>query len=100
MSLRHVLALRAPLLTTTLLGNGLRIVRDLQRGSLDTEMLARRARRMLVKARFQHRSPPPRVRFPIVDAPSLARDVDTHEEAEELERNWSERASGSTTSPG
>lgn len=87
---RHILALRPPLLTVTLMATGLRITRDLQRGTLDVETLARRAARMLVKSRFQRRSPPPVVRFPLVDAPSLARDVDTVEEAEQLEREWRE----------
>jgi hypothetical protein len=85
---RHVLALRAPLLTITLMTTGVRITRDLRRGDLDVETLGRRVRRMIVKARDQRRSPPVRVRFPIVDAVSLARDVDTREEAEELEREW------------
>lgn len=86
--LRHLFALRPPLFTATMIATGLRITRDLRSGTLDVETLARRATRMLVKSRWQRSSPPPVVRFPLVDAPSLARDVDTIEEAEQLEREW------------
>lgn len=85
---RHVLALRAPLLTIVMMSTGVRIVSALRAGTLDVGMLERGMRRMLVTARAQRRSPPPRVRFPLVDAVSLARDVDTEEEAEELEERW------------
>jgi hypothetical protein len=79
--LRHVLGLRLPNLTWTVLHTGLPAVRALKAGTITRAHLEDAIRRIFVTARHQSRYPERRVLMPIVEGLSLALDIDTEEEA-------------------
>lgn len=82
--LRLVFTLRAPTLTWTLLVSARSAARELQKGALGREMLERVMRQVFVRAQHRKRYPERRVLMPIVDGLSMALDVDTEEEVEDL----------------
>ena len=88
--LRHLLGLRAPTLTVSVLRAALGTVRALKAGALTRARLERDVRTVLVTARHRRRHRDGSVRMPIVDALPLAIDLDTVEEAE---------AAGATVAP-
>jgi hypothetical protein len=86
--LRGLARLRAPILTGTVVSAGLRAGRKLQRGNLLRSELEDALTRIAVRRSVARRGG--RVRVPIVEAPGLALDVDTEEEAREIEDSWGE----------
>jgi len=82
--LLHVLRLRAPSLTWSVLRASIPAAELLRRGSITRQQLEDTLRKILVRSRHRRRHPERRVRLPIVDALFLARDIDTEEEAREL----------------
>ena len=77
---RHVLGLRLPTLTFSVVASGLTVARGLIRKTIDRGTLERAVARVILTSRHKKRSPDRRVRLPILDAMSLARDFDTEEE--------------------
>ena len=79
--LRHILSLRAPTLTWSVLRAGIPAARRLREGTATRERLERALGQMFVTARHRRRYPERGVRLPIVEGLSLALDIDTEEEA-------------------
>jgi hypothetical protein len=79
--LMHVLTLRAPTLTWSVLRVGIAAARQLRDGTITRERLEHALRTIFVKSRHRRRYPGRRVQLPIVEALSLALDIDTEEEA-------------------
>ncbi len=82
--LLHLLSLRIPDLTWTVVRHGSRLARALRSGNLALAALEQQLSRIVIAARQQRRHPERGVRLPIVDALTLAEDVDTDEEARAL----------------
>lgn len=82
--LLHLLALRPPTLTWTVVRAGLGAAQKLRRGTITCDELERALRRMFVTARHRRLHPRRRIHVPILDALSLALDIDTEEEARAL----------------
>lgn len=93
--LYQVLSLLPPTFTYRVLRNGLRVARRLGEDRLTVQDIEDALTRMAVKSRALRNAPERRVRTPILDTTSLALDVDTQEEAQELEA-WVEDAPTST----
>ena len=79
--LRHLLGLRLPNLTWTVLHSGLPVVRELKAGTIRRAHLEDAFRRVFVTARHRRRYPQRRLLMPVVEGLSLALDIDTEEEA-------------------
>ena len=84
--LRHLAALRPPVVTLPILFQGTRLALRLRRGVMTTQELADRIRAILVRWKHRKAHPERRARIPLVDALSFAKDIDTFEEAEEQRR--------------
>jgi hypothetical protein len=82
--LLHVLSMRLPSLTWSVLRAGLPAVRALKAGTITRAQLEQAMRRIFVTARHQSRYAERRILMPIVDGLSLALDIDTEEEAEAM----------------
>jgi hypothetical protein len=82
--LRHLLALRLPNLTWTVLGSGLPAVRALKAGTITRAHLEDAMRKIFVTARHRRRYPERRIEMPVLEGLSLALDIDTEEEAAAL----------------
>lgn len=82
--LLHVLRLRMPNLTWTVLRNGLEFARRLRERDMSVRHAEELIGGLLLKSDVR-RSGRGRVRFPLLDCLGLAKDVDTEEEARELE---------------
>lgn len=80
----HVLTLRVPNVTWDTWRHGYFAARRLRDGQLTQEELERVIRQMFVKRRHRKRHPDRRARLPILRGMSLARDIDTLEEARAL----------------
>ena len=82
--LRLLLTLRIPELTATLIADGAAVAMGLKSGNMTIERLESAVRRVVVSYGHRRRYPRRRVHLPVLfDALSLARDVDTEEEARE-----------------
>lgn len=81
---RHLFGMRVPRLTWTVIRHGLKVARDLKSGTITTERLENSIRRIFIRYRHQKEFPDRRVHIPVMDALSLAKDIDTVEEAREL----------------
>lgn len=79
--LRHLLGLRLPNLTWTVLHSGLSAVRALKAGTVTRVQLEDAFRRVFVTAHHRSRYPQRRVLMPVMEGLSLALDIDTEEEA-------------------
>ncbi len=79
--LLHLVSARLPILTWVVVKNGIALARDLRARRLTIAGLEHRVGRILLKARYRKRHPLHGVRLPVVDALSLAEDIDTEEEA-------------------
>ena len=77
----HILNLRLPTFTWDTLLSGTRAARRLKEKVIQQSELELALRRMFIKRRHRRKYPERRVRMPVVDAMSLARDIDTQEEA-------------------
>ena len=82
--LRHVLGLRLPNLTWSVLRTGLPAVEALKSGTITRAQLEVAVRGIFVTARHRKRHPERWVSMPVVDELSLALDIDTEEEAREM----------------
>lgn len=82
--LRHVLGLRLPTLTWTVLSAGLPAGAALRDGTITRRELEDAMRRIFVRSEHLRRYPDRRILTPLIDGISLALDVDTEEEAREI----------------
>lgn len=82
--LRRLFSFRRPNLTWLVLSNGLRLAARLLAKNLSQHELEDRLRRIHVRNRHFRQYPERRGRMPILDVLSLARDIDTEEEAREI----------------
>jgi len=79
--LRHLVAFKAPTLTWNVLTTGLAAARRLKRGTITRGELETAVRKIFVNSAHRRRFPDRRVLLPLVEALSLALDMDTVEEA-------------------
>ncbi len=77
----HLFAGRMPSLTWSVLSTGIAAARGLRAGKITRARLEEAVRRIFVNYRHRKQYPERRVVLPIVDALSLALDIDTEEEA-------------------
>ncbi len=77
----HILNLRLPTFTFDTALSGARAARRLKEKVIQQSELELALRRMFIRRRHRVRNPECRVRMPVMDAMSLARDIDTQEEA-------------------
>lgn len=82
--LLHLITLRPPTLTVSAMRAGIGASRELGRGTITRHRLEDAFRRLVVRRRHRKRFPKRRVEMPIVDMLSLAIDVDTREEVQDL----------------
>ncbi|MDX1383130.1 MAG: NTP transferase domain-containing protein [Thermoanaerobaculia bacterium] len=80
----HVLALRLPTLTLDIVVNSMRTGNRIRRGKATLRELEDALRKVFVRRRHRQRHPDRRIRLPLTRAMTLARDIDTVEEAEAL----------------
>jgi hypothetical protein len=81
--LRHVAALRLPTMTATVVFNGISLAWHLRGGRITQEELEDRLRGIFIRHRHRRRHRKRRGRVPLMHALSVAKDIDTLEEAEE-----------------
>jgi hypothetical protein len=84
--LKALVTLRAPVLTWEVVRHGTLLTHGLRRGDLTVEDIAVHARTMLMERSHRKAHPERHGRLPILDGLSLAKDIDTEEEAREAER--------------
>ena len=82
--LQHVLSGRVPRLTWTILNAGIGAARALSSGTITQKRLEDDLRRIFVRYLHRRRYAERRIALPIVDKLSLAMDIDTREEAEQM----------------
>ena len=82
--LLHLLGLRLPTLTWSVLGTGIPAATALRDGTITRARLEDAMRRIFVRDRHRRRYPERRIVVPLVEGLSLALDVDTVEEAREI----------------
>jgi len=90
--LLHVLGLRLPTLTWTVLTSGTAAAAELRAGTVTRKRLENFVRRMFVTAGHRRRHPERRVSMPLVDALALALDIDTVGEAQAAGAEFRTRA--------
>ncbi|MDX1630450.1 MAG: NTP transferase domain-containing protein [Thermoanaerobaculia bacterium] len=83
--LQRLVRLRAPLRTLTALGNGIALAYRLRDGLIHQEEIERRLSRTYIHRRHRRKHPERLGRVGIFETLSLAKDIDTEEEAEERE---------------
>ncbi len=96
---RSLLHLRPPVMTGPVTWQGVRLALRLRRGEMTADELADRVRAMLVRWRHRKGNPDRQGRIPMVHAVSLAKDIDTIEEAEEQRRRFRRRRGRSRFAP-
>ena len=82
--LRHILGLRLPTLTYTVISNAVAFALNLRGGVTTPDELAQRLHRIFVSYRHRRKFPDRRGRLPLMKGLSLAKDIDTEEEAREI----------------
>jgi hypothetical protein len=88
------LRLRPPTLTATVLSSGLQFARELRAGTLAAREVERLIDGIFLRRSWRRELPACGARFPVVDVLTLAEDVDTLEEALELQRLRAESLRG------
>ena len=89
---RQLLTLRLPEVTAAIVADGAAVAMGLKSGNMTCERLARAVRRVAVSYGHRRRYPRRRVELPILPGVlSLARDIDTEEEAQEIGAEWPRR---------
>ena len=88
--LRNLVQLRLPMNTITAVWHGIALGLEL-RGVARQEQLEKRLRGIFVSHRHRRRNPHLGGRIPLMEALSLAKDIDTQEEADEARRRFSHR---------
>lgn len=86
--LKLLLTLRLPTMTYTVIYNGTVMALKLSRGVITPEEMATRLQRIYVRYRHRRRHPERQGRTPLKHGLSLARDIDTVEEAEEIAQEF------------
>ena len=86
--LRLLFTLRLPTMTYTVIYNGVLLALHLRRGVITPEEMAQRLHRIFVRYRHRRRHPERQGRTPLKHGLSLARDIDTLEEAEEIKQEF------------
>ena len=87
--LRRLFTLGLPDLTAALIADGAAVMMGLKSGNMTCKRLARAVRRVVVSSGHRRRYPRREVRVPILaGALSLARDIDTEEEARGIGAEW------------
>ena len=87
--LRQLFTLGLPDLTAAIIADGAAVVMGLKSGNMTRERLERAVRRILVRFGHRRRYPRRQVHMPILaGALSLARDIDTEEEARAIGAEW------------
>lgn len=81
---KHILGLQPPRIFFDVVVSALRLGTKLYRGKVTTDELERRCRRIFVINRHRKKHPDRRGHVPVFDTLSLAKDIDTLEEAREL----------------
>ncbi|MCB1036157.1 MAG: nucleotidyltransferase family protein [Acidobacteria bacterium] len=87
--LRLLARLELPTATWDIVLNGLAIARGLRAGTMTAEELAHRVRKVYIRRSHRRRHPERKGRMPVLAGLSLAKDVDTEEEARELAQRLS-----------
>jgi hypothetical protein len=87
--IKHILAFRQPDLTATVITNGVMMGFHLKDGVVTSEEMAERLRRIYVSYKHRKRYPDRKGRLPLMHALSMAKDIDTEEEAREIARELS-----------
>lgn len=87
--LKLLFTLRIPTMTYTVIYNGTMMALKLSRGTITPEEMATRLHRIYVRYRHRRRHPERQGRTPLKHGLSLARDIDTVEEAEEIAQEYS-----------
>jgi hypothetical protein len=80
----NLLCLRPPILTVTVLANGLGLARELRSGMALRSDLEQRVAKIVIARRYRRHFPDRGVRLPILPALTWAEDVDTKEEARQV----------------
>jgi len=81
---RHIIRMQVPRLTWTVITSGFALARELKAGTITVERLCAGVRNILIKYRHRKEFPERRILMPVMDAISLAKDIDTVEEAREF----------------
>jgi len=87
--LRLLLRFRLPTMTYSVVYNGTILALHLRRGVITPEEMADRLHRIFVRYRHRRKHPERQGRTPLKHGLSLARDIDTVEEAEEIAQEFS-----------
>jgi hypothetical protein len=90
--LKRLATLRMPEITWDVARSGLAIAHGLRSGTMSAATLARRVGRAYVTRRHRRHYPERQGRMPVLEGLSLAKDIDTEEEARELELILSKEA--------
>lgn len=86
---KHLFAFRLPDLTATVITNGVIMGFHLKDGVVTSEEMAERLRRIFVSFKHRRKYPDRKGRLPLMHALSMAKDIDTEEEAREIARELS-----------
>lgn len=84
---RRLLRLQPPVLTVLVLYHSVALAQRLRSGRATAEVLGHHARALFVEHRHRRRHPERKGRFTVLQAVSLAKDIDTEEEAAEIRRS-------------
>ena len=90
--LKLLFTLRLPTMTYTVIYNGVMLALHLRRGIITPEEMADRLHRIYVRYRHRRQYPERKGRTPLKHGLSLAKDIDTVEEAQEIEQEYDEHA--------
>ena len=83
---KNLLSFKLPTMTWTVVRNGIGVGLGLRNGSLTSDAVAVRLRRVFIRYRHRRRFPESSGRFPMMEGLSVAKDIDTEEEAKEAAR--------------
>ena len=86
--LKLLLTLRLPTLTYTVITNGVILALHLRSGTITPEEMADRLGRIFIRYRHRRKHPERQGRTPLKHGLSLAKDIDTVEEAKEIEQEF------------
>lgn len=92
--LKLLFTFRLPTMTYTVISNGVRLALHLRQGVVTPEELAERLHRIFVRYQHRKRNPDRQGRLPLKHGLSLAKDIDTVEEAEEIAQELGAPKSG------
>ena len=81
---KKLLRFQAPTLTYSVIYNGIMLGLGLRRGTISPEAMSDRLRPIYARSEHRRRYPDRVARFPLMKALSLAKDIDTEEEAREI----------------